>query len=129
MKQNVTFPIGAVALIDKADAQTGFFRAVFGGLGGRARDFIPCIKLLMANKLEESVAIHRLIDFTPKEKFDALGFSKLISDRTLNRTLERIGKNRQFVIDRYQQWVKGNGLVDKTPVSYTHLTLPTILRV
>lgn len=113
MKNNVAFPIGAVALIDKADAQTGFFRTVFGDLGGRARDFIPCIKLLMANKLEESMAIHRILDLTPDEKLKMLGFRKGVSDRTLNRTPERIGKNRQFVIDRYQQWVRDNGLVDK----------------
>lgn len=113
MKPNVTFPIGSVALIEKADAQTSFFSSVFGKLGGRAKEFIPCIKLLMANKLEESIAIHRLLDFTPKEKLQMLGFSKRISDRTLNRTLERLGKCSQFIIEKYQQWVKDNGLVDK----------------
>lgn len=113
MKQSVTFSIGSVALIDKADAQTGFFRAVFEGLGGRARDFIPHIKLLMANKLEESVAIHRLPEFTPKEKLDLLGFKKQTSGRTLNRTLERMGRNSQFIIDRFQKWVKAKGLNDK----------------
>ena len=51
MKQNVTFSIGSIALIDKADAQTGFFKTVFDGLGGRARDFIPAVKLLMVNKI------------------------------------------------------------------------------
>jgi hypothetical protein len=29
MKRNVTFAIGVVALIDKTDVQTGFFKAVF----------------------------------------------------------------------------------------------------
>ena len=114
MRQNVTFPIGSVALIEKADAQTAFFNSVFWGLGGRARDFIPCIKLLMTNKLEESVAISRLPDITPKEKLDILGFKNPTSDRTLNRTLERIGENQQFVMDNYQLWVKVNDLVDKT---------------
>jgi transposase len=111
-RQNVTFSIGSVALIDKADAQTGFFKTVFGGLGGKARDFIPSVKLLMVNKLEESVAIHRLLDFMPVEKLSLLGFRKGISDRTLNRTLERLGANSQFIIDRYQKWVKGNKLDD-----------------
>jgi transposase len=114
MKQNVTFPIGSIALIEKADAQTGFFKAVFGGLGGKARDFIPSVKLLMVNKLEESVAISRLADLTSKEKLTMLGFGKKKSDRSLNRTIECLGENSQFVMDNYQQWVKGNGLVDKT---------------
>ncbi len=113
MRQNVTFSIGATALLDKADAQTNFFKTVFDGIGGRAKDFIPAVKLLMTNKLEESVAIHRLLDFTPKEKLSMLGFKKGVSDRTLNRTLERLGKNRQFVLDKYQQWVKTNNLNDK----------------
>ena len=113
MKQNVTFSIGSIALIDKADAQTGFFKAVFDGIGGRARDFIPAIKLLMVNKLEESVAIHRVLDFIPEEKLTMLGFRKGVSDRTLNRTLERLGENRKFIMDHYQKWVKDNGLVDK----------------
>jgi len=114
MRQNVTFSIGSVALIEKADAQTGFFKTVFEGLGGRARDFVPAIKLLMANKLEESVSIHRILDFTPDEKLKALGFKKKISERTLNRTLERLGEKCQFIIDNYQKWVKKNKLDDKT---------------
>ncbi len=112
-RQNVTFSIGSTALIDKADAQTGFFKTVFGGLGGRARDFVPAVKLLMVNKLEESVAIHRVLDFMPMEKLKLLGFRNGTSDRTLNRTLERLGENCQFIIDRYQNWVKDNKLDDK----------------
>ena len=113
MKENVTFSIGSIALIEKADAQTGFFRDVFSGIGGRARDFIPAVKLLMANKLEESVAVHRILDFTPKEKLSLLGFRKEISDRTLNRTLERLGEKGQFIMAKYQKWVKKNGLIDR----------------
>ena len=113
MNQNVTFSIGSVALIDKADAQTGFFRDIFSGIGGRARDFVPSIKLLMANKLEESVAVHRILDFTPKEKLSMLGFKHGTSDRTINRNLERLGENLQFVINNFQKWVKKNGLVDE----------------
>lgn len=112
MKPNVAFPIGSVALIEKTDAQTKFFSSVFGKLGGKARDFIPAIKLLMVNKLEESIAIHRLLDFIPMEKLQMLGFRKGISDRTLNRTLERLGKCSHFIIEKYQQWVKDNGLID-----------------
>ena len=32
MKQNVSFSIGSIALLDKADAQTGFFKTVFSDL-------------------------------------------------------------------------------------------------
>ena len=113
MKPNVTFGIGNVALIDKADASLGFFESVFGGIGGRARDFIPTVKLLMANKLEESIAIHRLLDFTPPEKLSILGFRQGISDRTLNRTLERMGEKGQFIMGAYQRLIKTKDLADK----------------
>ena len=113
MKSNVTFSIGSVTLIEKADTQTGFFRDIFSGIGGRARDFVPSVKLLMVNKLEESVAVHRILDFTPKEKLSMLGFKHDTSDRTINRNLERLGKNIQFVINNFQKWVKKNGLVDR----------------
>lgn len=114
MKQNVTFPIGTVALIEKADDRTNFFNSVFAGLGGRAKDFIPTVKLLMVNKLGESYAVSRLLEFTPNEELELLGFENGVSDRTLNRTLERVGKNSQFILDKYQQWVKKNELDDCT---------------
>ncbi len=114
MKQSVTFSIGTIALLEKADAQTSFFNSVFSGLGGRAKDFIPSIKLLMANKLGESLAVSRLLEFTSNEELKLLDFEDGVSDRTLNRTLERMGKNSPFVIDKYQQWVKKNKLDDNT---------------
>ena len=49
----------------------------------------------MVNKLEDSVAIHRLMDFTPKEKLTILGFGKKKSDRSFNRTVEYLGENSQ----------------------------------
>ncbi len=112
-RQSVTFGIGSAALIDKAAAQTGFFRAVFGDLGGRAREFIPSVKLLMANKLEKSVSISRIKDFAPWEKMRLFGFRKEVSDRTLNRTLERLGSKSQFVIENYQRWLKKNNFADE----------------
>ena len=45
--QNVTFSIGNIAVIDKIASQTDFFKSVFHNIGGKARDFIPLIKLLI----------------------------------------------------------------------------------
>jgi len=44
MHKNVTFPIGNVALIDKIDFETGFFKTVFEPVMGKARTFIPSVK-------------------------------------------------------------------------------------
>ena len=51
MHKNVTFPIGNVALIDKIDFETGFFKTVFEPVMGKARTFIPSVKLLMTINL------------------------------------------------------------------------------
>ena len=45
MAENETFRIGNFALIDKVNARTGFFGKVFAGIGGRAKDFPPYVKL------------------------------------------------------------------------------------
>lgn len=99
--------------MDKIDAGTHFFDAVLGGLGGRAKTFIPSVKLLMANKLGQSLSLNRLMDFTPLEMLELLGFDKIQSDRTLYRTLERLGEQRSLVIEKYQKWVQTQNLVDK----------------
>ena len=113
MKENVTFSIGNSALIDKADEElNGYFQRVFGGLTGKAQDFIPCAKLLIANKLGNCLSVSRLNDL-PDEYFNRLAISKPRSDRTLNRTLERIGKKYQFVIQNHQEVIKEYDLVSK----------------
>ena len=112
MQKNVTFPIGTVALIDKIDSETGFFKKIFEPIMGKARTFIPSMKLLLNNKLGQSVSINRILDFTPEELQDLIGFKDNISERTLYRTLERIGERYQFILELYQQWIQEQNLVD-----------------
>lgn len=114
MHKNITFPIGNVALIDKIDSETGFFKTVFEPVMGKARTFIPSLKLLMNNKLGQSVSINRILDFTPVEFQEIIGFEDNISERTLYRTLERIGERHQFILELYQQWIQKQNLVDPT---------------
>jgi transposase len=112
MTENVTFPIGNVALIDKIDSQTGFFSSVFEPIMGKARTFIPSVKLLMNNKLGQSLSINRILDFTPPEFQEVLGFKEDISERTLYRTLERCGARHQFILELFQRWIQTQELVD-----------------
>lgn len=101
MQENVTFSLGTIALIDKADCSlSGYFKTLLDGLGGKAQDFIPSVKLLIANRLGHCHSIHRLDDL-PEDYFKWLGFSRTRSDRTLNRTLERLGRSYQFVISKH----------------------------
>lgn len=112
MTKNVTFSLGNVALIDKIDAQTNFFDSILGGLGGRSQTFIPSVKLLINNKLDQSVSVNKILDFTPDELLETFGFEGKVSDRSLYRTLERLGERQPIILARIQQWVKDRNLVD-----------------
>jgi len=114
MPKNVTFSIGNVALIDKIDFKTGFFKTIFEPVMGKARTFIPSLKLPVNNKLGQSVSINRILDFTLVEFQEILGFEDNISERTLYRTLERIGERHQFILELYHQWIQVQNLVDPT---------------
>ncbi len=112
--QNVTFSIGNLALIDKVDAQTHFFQKVFAGVGGKAKNFIPTIKLLMYNKLGNCNSINRLNDFLPLELAELLGFQKKPCTKQFYRAVERLGERHSFVLENYQQYAKNLGLIDDT---------------
>ena len=107
-------PIGNVALIDKIDSETGFFKTVFEPVMGKARTFIPSVKLLMNNKLGPSVSINRILDFAPVEFQEIIGFNDNISERTLYRNLERCGERYPLILEQYQQWTQEQKLIDPT---------------
>lgn len=120
MKPNVTFGIGNVALIEKADTQTGFFKAVLDGIGGRTKDFTPLVKLLINNRLGECLSVNRLLEFTPPELLDLLGFEEPTSERSVYRAIERLGENNQLILRKYQNWIEKQKLVD--PVQFADFT-------
>ena len=114
MPQNKTFSLGNVALIDKIDSETGFLSSVLRGIGGRSRSFIPSVKLLISNKLNKSVSINKILDFTPDELLEMLGFTDKISERSLYRVLERLGEGLPIILEQFQQWISHQNLVDQT---------------
>ena len=114
MRQNVAFSIGNLAVIEKADADFGFFKDVFRGVEGKAKSLIPSAKLLIYNRLGDCLSINRLGEFTPKELFSRLGAKEPISDRTNNRTLERLGIKAPLILANYQGLIKQHELASKT---------------
>jgi transposase len=113
MRQNVSFSIGNLAIIEKADADFNFFKDVFKGVEGKAKSFIPSVKLLIYNRLGDCLSINRLGEFTPKELFSYLGSEEPISDRTNNRTLERLGIKAPMILINYQWLIKQYDLASK----------------
>jgi transposase len=114
MHKNTTFSLGNIALIDKIDSETNFFASVLGGVGGRSKSFIPSVKLLISNKLNQSVSVNKILDFTPDELLTTLGFEGKISDRSLYRVLERLGERKSIILDQFQRWICHQNLVDPT---------------
>lgn len=111
-RQNVTFPIGNIAVIDKIDAETGFFKSVFGNIGGRAKSFIPSIKLLINNRLGDCLSVNRVLEFTSPEFLEIAGFKEDISERSIYRTIERIGEKYPIILQKYQNWISDQKLID-----------------
>ncbi len=111
MKGSVTYSVGNLGVIDKSDALLGgYFLRVFGGVAGRAVDFVPMVKLFMYNRLGDCLATNRLVDY-PGELFTSLGFEEKPCERSLYRMVERVGRNYVFVLEEYQRVLVEHGLV------------------
>jgi transposase len=116
MKANVALSIGNLAAIDKVDGFLGgYFRKVFGKFGGKMKDFVPLMKLMMYNKLGASLAINRL-DSYPRELCDLMGFKKPPKERTIYRAVERAGTGFAFILERHQEVIKEFGLIDEKQI-------------
>jgi len=116
MKLNKTFPLGGIVIIEKVEKEFGLFSTIFKNLGGNAKDFIPLVELHTYNKLSHSVSVHQILNTYPRTLMEQLGMKEKPSERTLYRTLKRIGRSFPVVMDRYQHFVKENGLVDNDQI-------------
>lgn len=107
----MTYSVGNLGVIDKADGElSGYCERVFGGIAGKARDFVPMVKLFMYNRMGDCVATNRLTSY-PEELFTALGFEEIPGDRSFYRMIERVGKNYMFVLEQHQKILMEYNLV------------------
>ena len=113
MKQNVTFSIGNVALIDKVNEKFGLFDHLFSNLNCKAKNIKSSAKLFSYNRLGDCVSINQLTSAYPEELFKTLGFKDMPADRTLYRDLERIGIRVPFLQTKYQEIIKKNNLASE----------------
>lgn len=111
--KNVTFSIGSVAIIDKANVSFNFFDFLFNGIGGKVKNLKECAKLFVYNKLASSVSVNQIGEIYPFELFEQLGFAEKPSERSLYRNLERIGDNHKFIMEKYQKLLQKHDLISK----------------
>lgn len=116
MKSNKTFPLGGLAILDKIEKSYALISTLFEGLGGRAKNFIPIVKLHIYNKLTHSVSVHQILDIYPEELMERLGTDSIPSERSLYRPLERIGELFPIIQSRYHQFLKEHDLIDSNQI-------------
>jgi len=114
--KNTTYPLGGIAIIDRVEKEFGLFTKIFGGIEGNMKDFIPLVKVHVNNKLTHSVSTHQILETYPIEAIQKLGVRESVSERTLYRVLERIGKFFPVILEKYQMFLKENNLLDNQQI-------------
>ncbi|MEI7961654.1 MAG: hypothetical protein WCI04_04945, partial [archaeon] len=113
MKQNVTFSIGSIGLVDKINERYGLIDSLFGSGFGRAKNIVQTAKLLISNRLDKAASVHRLSELYPEQFFQELGFKKTPKERNIYRAVERIGMRFNPLIEKYQLFIKKENLIDE----------------
>ncbi len=116
MSNNTTISLGAVVMIHQIENRYGLFQSLFSDIGINAKHFIPNVKVLVGNKLTHSVSVLQIPETYPPEFARQLGMEEPLAERTLNRTLERIGKRFPIIFQRYQHFLEQHDLVDEEQV-------------
>jgi len=114
MNTNIALSIGNLLLLDKFNEEYGYFNQVFHGIGGKAKNILPCIKLFIYNRLGECFSINQIIPGYNTELFDKLQFSDEPKERSLYRNLERTGANFSFIMERHQNFIVTENLASNT---------------
>ena len=55
---NITYSLGGIVIIDRAEKEFGLFSKIFDGIGGNMKNFIPLVEVHVNNRLTHSVATH-----------------------------------------------------------------------
>lgn len=113
MKGNVSFSLGPIALIERIEQEFNFLGSILEGLGGKAKHLKETTKLLIYNKLCDSISICKIKDLYPYELFEKIGFKEDPKERSIYRNLERIGINHMFILGNYQELIQNKNLVSE----------------
>lgn len=116
MKPNISIPLGSIIMLKMVENRFGLFHHLFQDIEGKAKDFIPLTKLLTCNKLTHSVSIRQINNAYPLEFMQQLGMKEVPPEKSMYRTLGRIGENFPIILDQYQQLIRRYNLIDKNQV-------------
>ncbi len=108
--KNITTPLGGICVVDKVEKDFGLISSVFGDVLGP--NDIGRVKILLNNRLTYSTSVNQIMSITPNETCELLDVGK-VSDRSLYRTIVKVGRHANIIIEKYQDNIKKNEAVDK----------------
>jgi len=112
MTKNISIPLGSIVMLKKVEKHYGLFNTLFEGIKGKAPSFVPLTKILTCNKLTHSVSVNQISNTYPLEFMQQLGLKEKTGDRTIYRSLERVGTYFPIVMDQYQRFIKDHDLIE-----------------
>lgn len=107
---NITTPLGGIAMIDKVEKEYNLISELFYGIG-ESKDFIGRVKVLLNNRLTYSTSVLQIPNILDPEVLPLFGLEK-ITDRSLNRAVQKVGMAIQIIQERYQNFLEKNRFVD-----------------
>lgn len=113
MRNNISFNVGSLILINKVDKQYNLFESILAPIKGKAKHFVESVKMFINNRLDKCVSVSNLTEIYPEEWFECLGFNEKPKERTSYRDLERVGIKYKFIVEKAQQLLKLHRLIDK----------------
>ena len=108
--KNTTTPLGGICVIDKVENDFGIISSMFKNVLNSEE--IGRIKLLLNNRMTYSTSVNQIMSITSDETCKLLGVGK-VSDRSLYRTIAKVGGLSNVIVEKYQKIIKKNNLVDK----------------
>ena len=114
--RNMSFSVGSIGVLQKMEKEYGLISGIFGNAPTRHKDFLGQANLLLYNRLNESVSVHQILPTSPSDLFEILGMTKAPNEKDLYREVAIIGQLFPFFMDRYQEKIKGCGLVDPSQI-------------
>ena len=112
MTKNTSIPLGSIVMLKKVEKHYGLFNNLFEGIKGKTTSFVPLTKVLTCNKLTHSVSVNQIDNTYPLEFMQQLGLKEKKGDRTIYRSLERVGTYFPIVMDQYQRFIKDHDLIE-----------------
>ncbi len=98
-------------MIDKIEKEYDLITELFSNIV-ESKDFIGRVKVLLNNKLTHSVSVLQIPNLIDPEVLSYFGIDN-ISDRSLNRAVQKVGELFPIIQDRYQNFLEKNGFVGK----------------